>query len=173
MGKMNSLGGGSNGGVHLRKEQGSRVAQGEKNVAEGRKEKVLLTRRNVDMRNRVQAGDQNMENVSTYPLFTAVYASPCEKRRQQVWSGLCSLAKEINEPWLVAGDFNEIKSPMEQMGGRGANVTRCRVFNEWIRNVSSLIWRQRVLILRGKGLNGMGWIESLRDLIAVFVMWLG
>ncbi|KAI9081491.1 hypothetical protein K1719_036512 [Acacia pycnantha] len=44
------------------------------------------------------------------------------------------LAKEIHEPWLVAGDFNEIKSPMEQRGGRGANETRCRVFNEWIQD---------------------------------------
>ncbi|KAI9070629.1 hypothetical protein K1719_047409, partial [Acacia pycnantha] len=67
-------------------------------------------------------------------LFTAVYASPCEQKRQQVWSMLYGLAMEIHEPWLVAGDFNEIKSPMEQRGGRGANETRCRVFNEWIQD---------------------------------------
>ncbi|KAI9114076.1 hypothetical protein K1719_014726 [Acacia pycnantha] len=45
---------------------------------------------------------------------------------------LHGLAMETSSPWLVAGDFNEIKSPRKQKGGRGANGTRCRVFNEWI-----------------------------------------
>ncbi|KAI9094279.1 hypothetical protein K1719_026861 [Acacia pycnantha] len=35
-------------------------------------------------------------------LFSAVYASLCEQRRQQTWDWLHSLAEEINEPWLVA-----------------------------------------------------------------------
>ncbi|KAI9079798.1 hypothetical protein K1719_038208 [Acacia pycnantha] len=65
-------------------------------------------------------------------LFTAVYANPCEQRRQQVWSLLQEVAREVDEPWLVAGDFNEIKSPMEQKGGGRVNENRCHVFNEWI-----------------------------------------
>ncbi|KAI9111237.1 hypothetical protein K1719_017848 [Acacia pycnantha] len=40
--------------------------------------------------------------------------------------------KEVYEPWLVAGDFNEIKSPMEQKGGGRVNENQCHVFNEWI-----------------------------------------
>ncbi|KAI9083831.1 hypothetical protein K1719_034089 [Acacia pycnantha] len=50
-------------------------------------------------------------------LFSAVYASPCEWRRNQTWDLLHDMARDINEPWLVAGDFNEIKTPLEQQGG--------------------------------------------------------
>ncbi|KAI9117550.1 hypothetical protein K1719_011716 [Acacia pycnantha] len=67
-------------------------------------------------------------------LFTAVYASPCEQKRQSLWSSLHSLASEIAEPWLLAGDFNEIKSPLEQKGGGRVNISRCRKFNEWIQH---------------------------------------
>ncbi|KAI9109895.1 hypothetical protein K1719_018936 [Acacia pycnantha] len=55
-------------------------------------------------------------------LFTAVYASPCEQWHHQTWIWLHSLAGEINEPWLVAGDFNEIKTPLEQKGGMKVRV---------------------------------------------------
>ncbi|KAI9115914.1 hypothetical protein K1719_012844 [Acacia pycnantha] len=115
MGKMNSLGGGSNGGVHLRKEQGSRVAQGEKNVAEGRKEKVLLTRRNVDMRNRVQAGDQNMENVSAVPE-NIMEMDKCKEVDMK--------EKENLHP---GGSNSRVKSRLDdvQMLGMGADLPVC------------------------------------------------
>ncbi|KAI9080045.1 hypothetical protein K1719_037978 [Acacia pycnantha] len=71
-------------------------------------------------------------------LFTAVYANPCEQQRQQTWNSLHSLAREIFEPWLVAGDFNEIKTPLEQKGGGRVSETRCKKFNEWIQNCSLL-----------------------------------
>ncbi|KAI9087295.1 hypothetical protein K1719_030765 [Acacia pycnantha] len=50
-------------------------------------------------------------------LFTAVYASPNVSKRDRIWDMLQSLAGEINEPWLLVGDFNEIKTPLEQKGG--------------------------------------------------------
>ncbi|KAI9107301.1 hypothetical protein K1719_021689 [Acacia pycnantha] len=40
------------------------------------------------------------------------------------------------EPWLLAGDFNEIKTPMEQRGGGRVNETRCSKFNDWIQDCS-------------------------------------
>ncbi|KAI9111378.1 hypothetical protein K1719_017068 [Acacia pycnantha] len=58
-------------------------------------------------------------------LFTAIYASPNEHRRCSIWEKLGSLAKEIEEPWLLGGDFNEIKTPLEQKGGGRVNDTRC------------------------------------------------
>ncbi|KAI9088601.1 hypothetical protein K1719_029715 [Acacia pycnantha] len=71
-------------------------------------------------------------------LLTAVYANPREQRRQRVWDSLHKLAIEITEPWLLAGDFNEIKSPLEQKGGGRVNETRCRKFSDWIQNCGFL-----------------------------------
>ncbi|KAI9125353.1 hypothetical protein K1719_003969 [Acacia pycnantha] len=65
-------------------------------------------------------------------LFTAVYASPCEQNRRRLWQALKELASTISVPWIFAGDFNEIKTPLEQKGGGRVNEVRCRVFNEWI-----------------------------------------
>ncbi|KAI9123451.1 hypothetical protein K1719_004751 [Acacia pycnantha] len=65
-------------------------------------------------------------------LFTTVYANPHEQRRVQMRDDLQSLATNISGPWLLAGDFNEIKSPLEQKGGGRVNETRCRRFTEWI-----------------------------------------
>ncbi|KAI9075687.1 hypothetical protein K1719_042303 [Acacia pycnantha] len=67
-------------------------------------------------------------------LFTAVYANPCEQRRHRTWEVLHMLASDVAEPWLMAGDFNEIKTPLEQKGGGRINETRCRNFNEWIQS---------------------------------------
>ncbi|KAI9073110.1 hypothetical protein K1719_044919 [Acacia pycnantha] len=50
-------------------------------------------------------------------LFTAIYANPNDQRRHRVWELLNNMAGVINNPWLLAGDFNEIKSPLEQKGG--------------------------------------------------------
>lgn len=38
------------------------------------------------------------------------------------------------EPWLLAGDFNEIKSPLEKKGGGRVNEMRCARFNDWIQS---------------------------------------
>ncbi|KAI9118723.1 hypothetical protein K1719_010168 [Acacia pycnantha] len=44
------------------------------------------------------------------------------------------MAGNISDPWLIAGDFNEIKTPLEQKGGGRVNETRCRGFNDWIQD---------------------------------------
>ncbi|KAI9077105.1 hypothetical protein K1719_040927 [Acacia pycnantha] len=67
-------------------------------------------------------------------LLTAVYANPAEQRRIGLWDALFRLAENIREPWLVAGDFNEIKSPLEQKGGGRVNDLRCRRFSDWIQS---------------------------------------
>ncbi|KAI9110616.1 hypothetical protein K1719_018482 [Acacia pycnantha] len=67
-------------------------------------------------------------------LFSAVYASPCEQKRRRLWEVFQEIAINVTEPWLVAGDFNEIKTPLEQKGGGRVNDTRCRRFNDWIQD---------------------------------------
>ncbi|KAI9070707.1 hypothetical protein K1719_047329 [Acacia pycnantha] len=65
-------------------------------------------------------------------LFTAIYASPTEQKRHRLWEILHEMACLINEPWILVGDFNDIKTPLEQKGGGRINESRCRRFNEWI-----------------------------------------
>ncbi|KAI9073620.1 hypothetical protein K1719_044432 [Acacia pycnantha] len=49
--------------------------------------------------------------------FTVVYASPNETRRHRIWDILYNYSTDSHVPWLLAGDFNEVKSPLEQKGG--------------------------------------------------------
>ncbi|KAI9086148.1 hypothetical protein K1719_031869 [Acacia pycnantha] len=65
-------------------------------------------------------------------LLTAVYAQPNEQRRNRIWEGLRKIACEVDEPWLLIGDFNEIRTPLEQRGGGHVSEVRCRKFNDWI-----------------------------------------
>ncbi|KAI9084388.1 hypothetical protein K1719_033730 [Acacia pycnantha] len=69
-------------------------------------------------------------------LFTAVYAYPNPQRRNMIWGELESIAGEVAEPWLLVGDFNEIRSPLEQRGGGRINEVRCKKFNDWIEGCS-------------------------------------
>ncbi|KAI9080605.1 hypothetical protein K1719_037466 [Acacia pycnantha] len=64
--------------------------------------------------------------------FTVVYACPGEQRRGRIWNILQSIASEMVELWLLAGDFNEIKSPLQKKGGGRINEKRCAKFNDCI-----------------------------------------
>ncbi|KAI9112471.1 hypothetical protein K1719_016394 [Acacia pycnantha] len=74
---------------------------------------------------RVWCGGENV-------LFTAVYASPNEQKRRELWEILQGMATDIEEPWMCVGDYNEIRSPLEQKGGGRVSESRCDRFNEWI-----------------------------------------
>ncbi|KAK4265671.1 hypothetical protein QN277_026692 [Acacia crassicarpa] len=67
-------------------------------------------------------------------LFSAVYASLSEHRRHDLWNLLSRLAGDIVVTWMLAGDFNDIKTPLEQVGGGRVNETRCKHFNNWIQD---------------------------------------
>lgn len=88
-------------------------------------------------------------------LFIAVYASPNEQRRHSLWETLSLLADGIDEPWLLAGDFNEIKSPMEQKGGGRVSEVRCRKFNDWIQSCSLIDLDAFIYMKRAK-MGGIG-----------------
>ncbi|KAI9084926.1 hypothetical protein K1719_033099 [Acacia pycnantha] len=74
---------------------------------------------------RIWSGGENI-------LFTAVYASPNEQKRRELWEILQGLAIDIEEPWMCIGDYNEIRSSLEQKGGGRVSEARCGRFNEWI-----------------------------------------
>ncbi|KAL2926259.1 putative RNA-directed DNA polymerase from transposon X-element [Bienertia sinuspersici] len=47
-------------------------------------------------------------------LFTAVYASPDPTKRQKLWNELKEFTAKHNQPWLIAGDFNETRFSWER-----------------------------------------------------------
>ncbi|KAI9122461.1 hypothetical protein K1719_006301 [Acacia pycnantha] len=59
-------------------------------------------------------------------------------QRHDLWEDLQRISEVVNEPGLLGGDFNEIKSPLEQKGGGRVNETRCRRFNDWIQDCKLL-----------------------------------
>ena len=58
-------------------------------------------------------------------LFTAVYAPPQFNRRKHY---LQNLAVNISLPWLLLGDFNDMISEEEKLGGLPVNRTRMMAF---------------------------------------------
>lgn len=63
-------------------------------------------------------------------LFTAVYASPRASERKVLWDELSALSATINDPWMLAGDFNDIKMAEEQCGGDVIDERRCKRFRD-------------------------------------------
>ncbi|KAI9080706.1 hypothetical protein K1719_037372 [Acacia pycnantha] len=63
---------------------------------------------------------------SSVPLLflTAIYAVPNANNRELLWSNIWRLSKGITDPWSVVGDFNDISSIDERVGGRSGNNRR-------------------------------------------------
>jgi hypothetical protein len=55
-------------------------------------------------------------------LFTAIYASPVEENRHDMWDRIMNIAASVHEPWMLAGDFNDIMSQDEKQGGALVNL---------------------------------------------------
>ncbi|KAJ8763767.1 hypothetical protein K2173_003549 [Erythroxylum novogranatense] len=71
-------------------------------------------------------------------FFTAVYAHPSITIRNRVWPLLQLINDNIQNPWLVMGDFNSLLSSSERRGGSVNRSGICKPFQEWFTN-SNLI----------------------------------
>jgi hypothetical protein len=65
-------------------------------------------------------------------FFTPIYASSCEENRRLLWEDLMSIANNMNDAWLVAGDFNDIACGDENKGGAAVSMRKCNKFQERI-----------------------------------------
>jgi exonuclease III len=61
-------------------------------------------------------------------FFTAVYASPRDELRRDLWDTLTIMSRNISGSWLIAGDFNDIASPDEKKGGAAVSQRKCNIF---------------------------------------------
>jgi hypothetical protein len=70
--------------------------------------------------------------------FTAVYASPKEDLRKEMWTKLKNMSHNISKGWMMAGDFNDIATQDEKKGGAPVSLRRCNNFLDNI-NACNLI----------------------------------
>ncbi|KAI9092526.1 hypothetical protein K1719_027654 [Acacia pycnantha] len=52
-------------------------------------------------------------------LLTSIYAIPHSDLRSVLWGNLLRIAGGVVTPWAIIGDFNDISTANERIGGRG------------------------------------------------------
>ncbi|KAI8025928.1 hypothetical protein LOK49_LG02G00273 [Camellia lanceoleosa] len=68
-------------------------------------------------------------------VFNAVYASPNPSLRETLWEKLEDTARNLNKPWLIAGDFNDYANQSERRSfSHTPNQNRTLRFMERINN---------------------------------------
>ncbi|CAK8531786.1 unnamed protein product [Lathyrus sativus] len=77
------------------------------------------------------------EDGKTWNL-SIVYASPVEERKKDMWKELTNIAKNMNNGWLVGGDFNDILYMVKKRVGTLSFLRRCTLFQNKI-NDSDII----------------------------------
>ncbi|XP_075658876.1 uncharacterized protein LOC142628717 [Castanea sativa] len=65
-------------------------------------------------------------------IISAIYASPRLAKRRILWHNLSLVNATYNLPWIMLGDFNEVLSGEEKLGGRPVNAYRARLFQDCI-----------------------------------------
>ncbi|WCJ20597.1 LINE-1 retrotransposable element ORF2 protein [Euphorbia peplus] len=90
-------------------------------------------------------------------LSSFIYASPCLSDRNTLWDNLNLLSNNINVPWFLIGDFNDIGSLDDQRGGsqrynkrsinHKAQMDDCGLIDIGFSGVR-FTWRRRFLSVR-------------------------
>ncbi|KAI9089336.1 hypothetical protein K1719_029615 [Acacia pycnantha] len=65
-------------------------------------------------------------------FLTAIYAVPHSNLRAVLWDNLLRISNNTSSPWSVVGDFNDIQSVEERIGGRSVSLSRIRWFQDRI-----------------------------------------
>ena len=67
----------------------------------------------------------------SYTFFlTSIYASPNFTKRKILWNYLKDLSPSIRLPWVLLGDFNDMLSEDETMGGLPLTSSRINAFQD-------------------------------------------
>ena len=61
-------------------------------------------------------------------IISPIYASPRLTQRKIMWDNLSQVAQLHNLSWLLLGDFNEVLSSDDKLGGRQVNLNRALDF---------------------------------------------
>lgn len=66
--------------------------------------------------------------ITTWWRFTSFYGFPNTTDRHLSWTLMSTLSRDSSLPWLCVGDFNEVLSSSEQLGGVGRNESQTNGF---------------------------------------------
>ncbi|KAG8474051.1 hypothetical protein CXB51_034160 [Gossypium anomalum] len=70
------------------------------------------------------------DDAMDWVFFIGVYGSPHRILKKELWYGLSCIAKNMQLPWLVSGDFNVFFNEEEKKGGSKRIVASCPVFQQ-------------------------------------------
>lgn len=73
-----------------------------------------------------------------YCLLSVIYTSNDFSNRRSLWNNLENISNAINDPWLIAGDFNEILTQSDKWGGRHINNRKSLEFWSYINHCNLL-----------------------------------
>ena len=63
-------------------------------------------------------------------LLSSIYASPRLEERKLLWGNLANVASLHQLPWLMLGDYNELLSSHDKLGGNPLNPRQVQLFKE-------------------------------------------
>ena len=89
-------------------------------------------------------------------FLTCVYGDPVKANRQEVWERLTRIGLVRNEAWLLAGDFNELMTKEEKVGGAERHESSFWDFRNMAENC-----KIRELRYTGNCLSWGGWRERV------------
>ncbi|XP_061372079.1 uncharacterized protein LOC133314599 [Gastrolobium bilobum] len=106
-------------------------------------------------------------------LCTAVYGSPREDERQVMWDDVKQLSLNVNLPWILAGDFNDIKCMGEKKGGSQPDSNKCDRFAGFLNDchVDDLISSGSEFTWQGPKWNHLQRVYKKLDRAVVNVNW--
>ncbi|XP_059285183.1 uncharacterized protein LOC132038547 [Lycium ferocissimum] len=75
-----------------------------------------------------------MQNSQEAMIISIVYAKCSQTERRELWESLEDLSININEPWMIGGDFNVITSEKEKYGGLPVTINEIQDFRAFIQS---------------------------------------
>ncbi|KAF7823513.1 reverse transcriptase [Senna tora] len=65
-------------------------------------------------------------------FISFIYGPPIAKDREKVWDKIRGLAPKDDDPWACIGDFNELSSPAEKVGGKEVRARSLLRFHSFL-----------------------------------------
>ena len=104
--------------------------------------------------------------ISSGPLdffLSCIYGDPVRARRQVVWDRLVDIGLVRDTAWVLAGDFNEIMSNEEKLGGEERSESTFWGFRSMAQNCKLKEIRSSGNIFSWAGKRESGWIQCRLD----------
>ncbi|KAK4282627.1 hypothetical protein QN277_013982 [Acacia crassicarpa] len=113
-----------------------------------------------------------IEGTRTF-LCTAVYANPQEAIRHEMWEEMEMISQSITKPWIMAGDFNDIRCASKKIGGSPPDLSKCQRFQAFFDRcrVEEVISTGAKFTWQGPKWNHLDRVFKTLDRICANVQW--